>query len=52
MPQTSLPNIGVNYEYTLGSNAWKNGFDSSMVILDSQVQACPRPVARQHWQTQ
>lgn len=39
MPQTSLPNIGVNYEYTLGSNAWKNGFDSSMVILDSQVQA-------------
>jgi hypothetical protein len=39
MPQTALPNIGVNYEFTLGSNAWKNGFDSSMVILDSQVQA-------------
>ncbi len=39
MPQTALPNIGVNYEYTLGTNDWKNGFDSSMVILDSQVQA-------------
>ncbi len=39
MPQTALPNIGVNFEYTLGTNDWKNGFDSSMVILDSQVQA-------------
>ncbi len=39
MPQTALPNIGVNFEFTLGTNDWKNGFDSSMVILDSQVQA-------------
>jgi len=39
MPQTALPNIGVNFEYTLGTNDWKNGFDSSMVILDSQSQA-------------
>ncbi len=39
MPQTALPNIGVNFEYTLGTNDWKNGFDSSMVILDAQVQA-------------
>lgn len=39
MPQTALPNIGVNFEYTLGTNDWKNGFDSSMVILDSQAQA-------------
>ena len=33
MPQTALPNIGVNYEFTLGTNDWKNGFDTSMVIL-------------------
>ncbi len=39
MPQTALPNIGVNFEFTLGTNDWKNGFDSSMVILDAQVQA-------------
>ena len=39
MPQTALPNIGVNFEYTLGTNDWKNGFDSSMVILDSSAQA-------------
>ena len=39
MPQTALPNIGVQFEFTLGTNDWKNGFDSSMVILDSQVQA-------------
>ena len=39
MPQTALPNIGVNYEYTLGTNDWKNGFDSSMVILDLMCQA-------------
>jgi len=38
MPQTALPNIGVNYEYTLGTNDWKNGFDSSMVILDMMCQ--------------
>jgi hypothetical protein len=38
MPQTALPNIGVNYEYTLGTNDWKNGFDSSMVILDLMSQ--------------
>jgi hypothetical protein len=38
MPQTALPNIGVNYEYTLGTNDWKNGFDSSMVILDLMCQ--------------
>ena len=39
MPQTALPNIGVQFEFTLGTNDWKNGTDSSMVILDSQVQA-------------
>ncbi len=39
MPQTAAPNIGVNFEFTLGTNDWKNGFDTSMVILDSQVQA-------------
>ncbi len=39
MPQTALPNIGVQFEFTLGTNDWKNGFDSSMVILDAQVQA-------------
>lgn len=39
MPQTALPNIGVQFEFTLGTNDWKNGFDASMVILDSQVQA-------------
>jgi hypothetical protein len=38
MPQTALPNIGVNFEYTLGTNDWKNGFDSSMVILDLMCQ--------------
>ena len=38
MPQTALPNIGVNYEFTLGTNDWKNGFDSSMVILDLMSQ--------------
>lgn len=38
MPQTALSNIGVNYEYTLGTNDWKNGFDSSMVILDLMCQ--------------
>ena len=39
MPQTALPNIGVQYEFTLGTNDWKNGFDASMAILDSQAQA-------------
>jgi len=39
MPQTPLSNIGVNYEYTLGTNDWKNGFDSGMVILDMNAQA-------------
>ena len=38
MPQTALPNIGVNFEFTLGTNDWKNGFDSSMVILDVMSQ--------------
>ncbi len=38
MPQTALPNIGVNYEYTLGTNDWKNGSDTSMVILDLMCQ--------------
>ena len=39
MPQTALPNIGVNFEFTLGTNDWKNGFDTSMVILDLMSQA-------------
>jgi hypothetical protein len=39
MPQTPLPNIGVNYEYTLGTNDWKNGVDSAFVILDMNAQA-------------
>ena len=38
MAQTALPNIGVNYEFTLGTNDWKNGFDTSMVILDLMSQ--------------
>lgn len=38
MPQTPLPNLGVNYEYTLGIDDWKNGFDSGMVILDAYAQ--------------
>jgi hypothetical protein len=38
MPQTALSNIGVNYEFTLGTNDWKNGFDTSMVILDLMCQ--------------
>ena len=38
MPQTALPNIGVNFEFTLGTNDWKNGFDTSMVILDLMSQ--------------
>lgn len=39
MPQTALPNLGVNFEYTLGVDDWKNGFDSGMVILDMNAQA-------------
>jgi hypothetical protein len=39
MPQTAAPNIGVNFEFTLGTNNWKNGFDTSMVILDLMSQA-------------
>lgn len=38
MPQTAAPNIGVNFEFTLGTNDWKNGFDTSMVILDLMCQ--------------
>jgi len=38
MAQTPLPNLGVNYEYTLATNNWKNGFDSGMVILDAMAQ--------------
>ena len=38
MPQTALPNIGVQFEFTLGIDDWKNGFDSSMVIIDMNVQ--------------
>ena len=38
MAQTPLPNLGINFEYTLGSNAWKNGFDSGQVVLDMAAQ--------------
>lgn len=39
MPQTALPNTGINYEYTLGTNDWKNGNDSGLVVIDSILQA-------------
>lgn len=38
MPQTALPNVGVNYEYTLGTSDWKNGNDTSLVVLDMMAQ--------------
>lgn len=39
MAQTPLPNIGLNFDYTLGTNDWKNGVDSGFVILDMNAQA-------------
>lgn len=39
MAQTALPNVGQNYEYTLGTNDWKNGFDSDKVVEDNFLQA-------------
>lgn len=35
MPQTPLPNVGYNYEHTLGADDWKNSYDSNWVRADS-----------------
>lgn len=38
MAQTSLPNIGVDYEHTLGDDAWKNSYDANWIITDTLAQ--------------
>jgi len=35
MPQTALPNIGLNYDWDLGSDGWKDGVDGNFVALDA-----------------
>jgi len=35
MAQTGLPNLGLNYEHTLGIDDWKNSYDSNWVISDA-----------------
>lgn len=35
MPQTAIGNIGLNYEWDLGSDGWKNGMDHNLILLDT-----------------
>lgn len=37
MPQTSLPNIGFDYDWDLGNDAWKTGMDDNLALLDNLV---------------
>jgi hypothetical protein len=38
MPQTALPNVGINYEWDLGSDAWKTGMDTNLILIDALMQ--------------
>lgn len=35
MPQTALPNLGVNYNYDVGADGWGAGLDFDLVALDA-----------------
>jgi hypothetical protein len=37
MPQTALPNLGLDYEWDLGNDAWKTGMDDNLALLDNLV---------------
>lgn len=39
MPQTALNNIGLNYDWDLGSDGWKTGMDTNMILIDALLQA-------------
>lgn len=39
MAQTPGANVGVNFGYDSGSDAYKNGFDASLILIDSLLQA-------------
>jgi hypothetical protein len=39
MPQTALPNIGLDYEWDLGADGWKTGMDDNLALLDNLAQA-------------
>lgn len=39
MPQTALPNVGLDYEWNLGSDAWKTGMDDNLALLDNLTMA-------------
>lgn len=34
MPQTALPDLGLNYDYDAGDDGWKAGVDNNWTILD------------------
>ena len=35
MPQTALPNLGINYDWDAGVDAWKAGVDRNFVLTDA-----------------
>jgi hypothetical protein len=35
MPQTALPNIGLDYDWNLGEDGWKTGMDDNFALLDA-----------------
>jgi len=38
MPQTALPGLGLDYDWNLGSDAWKTGMDDNLALLDNLTQ--------------